>query len=80
MALPFLSLLPVGWYPRGCPGQGVAGRCGQGAEVWGCTVGSSPATGTLVGAHQAPQVWASCWPSSLGSPGWPVWGETLTAP
>lgn len=40
--------VPPGWCPPGYREQGAAGRSRQSAGVWGCTVGSPPAAGTLM--------------------------------
>ena len=74
MALLSPSPVPVGWCPPGYQEQGAAGRCRHSTEVWGCTVGSSPATDTLIPAlrllveHGRFAQAAGCHPSGSAGP------------
>lgn len=86
MALLSPSPVPMGWWPPGYQEQDAVGRCRQNTEAWDCPVGSSPATGTLVPAlrllvehRRFAQATGYHLSGSVGAPGWPVWGEALTA-
>lgn len=74
MALLSPPPVPVGWCPPGYQEQGAAGRCRHSTEVWGCTVGSSPATDTLIPAlrllveHGRFAQAAGCHPSGSAGP------------